>query len=147
MTPWRFMEAHALDDDAGAHQRVHPVDGGDGPDDAVRERYGLLTAPERGQDQQVAAEPVLDPGRLVGRPDGEGVGSEADRLVGEALVAEAVAVALADGYETGELVDHGLLVRPPARGVDVEGERHGRPGTFLVAAVNQERTGWCADVR
>lgn len=127
--------AHALDDDPGAHQGVHPVHGGHGPDDAVGQRHRLLAPAERGEDQEVAAEPVLDAGRLVGGPDGEHVGAEADGLVGQPLVAEAVSVALADRDETGELVEDGFLVRPPARGVDVQGERHGRSGTLLVAAV------------
>ena len=47
-------------------------------------------------------------------------------LVRQPLVAEAVAVALADRDEPRELLGHVLVVRPPARGVDVERERHGR---------------------
>ena len=53
----------------------------------------------------------------------------------EPLVAEAVTVALADRDNAGELVDHALLVRTPARGVDVQSERHGRVRTFLVVRV------------
>ncbi len=133
--------AHALDDDPGAHQGVHAVHGRDGADDPVGQRHRLLAPPERREHQQITAEPVLDPGRFVGGADREDVGAEADRLVGQPLVAEAVPVALADRYEPGELVEHGFLVRPPARGVDVQGERHGRSGTFLVAAVVSEGCG------
>lgn len=129
--------AHALDDDPGAHQGVHPVHRRHGTDDPVGQGHRLLTPPERREHQQIAAEPVLDPGCFVGGADRERVGTETDRLVGQPFVAEAVPVALADRYEPGELIEHGFLVRPPARGVDVQGERHGRSGTFLVAAVYQ----------
>ena len=60
----------------------------------------------------------------------ERLAEEATRLgsdvLGEALVAEAVAVALADRDQSRELLLHVLVMRPPARGVDVERERHGR---------------------
>ncbi len=115
-----------------------PVHGRHGPDDTVGQRHRLLAAPERRQHQQVTAEPVLDAGGLVRGADREDVGAEADGLVGQPLVAEAVSVALADRHDAGgELVENGFLVRPPARGVDVQGERHGRSGTLLVAAVNR----------
>lgn len=117
---------HHLDDDTGAHEAVHAVDGRHRADDTVGQRYGLLAPPERRQDQQIAAEPVLDPGGLVRGADGEDVGAEAGGLVREPFVAEAVAVALADGDKTRELLGHLLVVCPPARGVDVERERHGR---------------------
>ncbi len=82
--------------------------------------------PEGGQHEQITAEVVLHAGRFVRRPHGEEVGAEPGRLLGEALVAEAVTVAFADRDEPRELLQNALLVCPPARGVDVEGERHGR---------------------
>ena len=117
---------HHLDDDAGAHEAVHAVDGRHGADHPVGQRYRLLAPPERRQDQQVTAEPVLDPGGFVRGADGEDVRAQAGGLVSEALVAEAVPVALADGDQPRKLLGHLLVVCPPARGVDVERERHGR---------------------
>src|SRR5690606_12927216 len=86
--------------------------------------------PVGSQDQQVTAEPVLHPGGLVRRADGQQVRAQPCDLLCQPLVAEAVAVALADRDQPGELLLHVLVVRPPARGVDVERERHGRTWTL-----------------
>jgi hypothetical protein len=117
---------HHLDDHTGAHEAVHAVDGRHRADDPVRQRNGLLTAAVRRQHQQVTAEPVLDPGGLVRRADGEDVRAQPRRLLRQPLVPEAVAVALADRDEPGELLGYAHVMRPPARGVDGERERHGR---------------------
>lgn len=117
---------HDLDDDTGAHEAVDAVDRRHRADDPVGQRYRLLAPSERRQHEQVAAEPVLDPRGLVRRAHGQDVRAHTGGLVREPLVAEAVAVALADGDEPRELLGHVLVVRPPACGVDVERERHGR---------------------
>ncbi|GAA3123115.1 hypothetical protein GCM10017687_41450 [Streptomyces echinatus] len=117
---------HHLDDDTGTHEAVDAVDRRHRAHHPVGQRYGLLAAPVRGQYQQVTAEPVLDARGLVRGADGEQVGTEPRGLLREPFVPEAVAVALADRDESRELLLHVLVVRPPARGVDVERERHGR---------------------
>lgn len=129
--------AHALDDHPGPHQTPDPVQRGHRADDPVGQRHRVLAPPERGEDEQVAAEPVLDAGGLVRRSHGQDVGAHAGRLLAEPLVAEAVAVALADRDQSGESVLDLLLVRTPARGVDVERERHARPEPLLRSCVVQ----------
>ncbi len=140
--PVPLHRGHHLDDHTRAHEAVHAVHGRHRAHDPVGQRHRFLAPPVGREHQQIAAEEVLDPGCLVRGAHGQYVRAQPRGLLRQPLVPEAVAVALADRDQPGELLLHVLVVRPPARGVDVEGERHGRTWNLSRGC---QRCGWgCA---
>ena len=128
-TPKRRIWRDELDDDRAAEAGL---DGGGevvlaaDREDGVRQRVELVGQGRREDDDLRSGRHAGD---LVDGADGYFVGPEVDGEAGQALAAEAVAVALHDRDDVGVGAPGGAEVREPGDAVDVEGDGHGEgPG-------------------